>query len=189
MLQVLREVSLTAKPSKFMFGFKEIEFLAHIVGNGEIRPLQEKIDAINNMPAPKTKKQIRSFIGMIGFYRKFIPHFAEISAFLNDLTKKNLPNKVTWLIAHQKAFECLKRALTSFPILQNPDFSKEFVLQTNACDRGVGAVLLQSYGENLHPIIFISSKLLPREQKVQYCGKRMPSHCQSLPHIKSIFDR
>ena len=107
-----------------MFSFKEFEFLSHVVWNRKIRPLQEKkINDINNMPAHKTKKQIRSFIGMIGFYRKFIiPHFAEISAILTDPTRTNLPNKVTWIIAHQKASECLKRVLTSFPILQNPDF-------------------------------------------------------------------
>ena len=87
-LQALRDASLTAKPSKCMFGFEEIEFLAHIVGKGEVRPLQEKVEAINNIPPPKTKKQIRSFIGMIGFYRKFIPHFAEISACLTDVTKR-----------------------------------------------------------------------------------------------------
>ena len=148
-----------------MFGFEEIEFLAHIVGKGEVRPLQEKVEVINNIPPPKTKKQIRSFIGMIGFYRKFIPHFAEISACLTDLTKKNLPNKVSCLPEHQKAFNCLKQALVSYPVLQNPDFSKQFVLQTDACDRGTGAVLLQSDGTDLHPIVFISIKLLPREQR------------------------
>ena len=170
-MQALREASLTAKPSKCMFGYKEIEFLAHVVGSGEIRPVQDKIDAINNIPVPKTKKQIRSFIGMIGFYRKFIPHFAEVSAILTDLTKGNLPNKVTWLISHQKAFDCLKKLLTCYPILQNPDFTKEFVLQTDACDRGVGAVLLQSDGVDLHPVTFISSKLLHREQRYSIVEK------------------
>ena len=87
-LQSLREASLTAKPSKCMFGFRELGFSAHVVGNGEVRPIQEKIGAINNMPVPQTKKQICSFIGMIGFNRKFIPHFAEASAILTDLTKK-----------------------------------------------------------------------------------------------------
>ena len=118
-LQALKDAALTAKPSKCMFGFEEIEFLAHIVGKGEVRPLQEKVEAINNIPPPKTKKQIRSFIGMIGFYRKFIHHFAEISASLTDLTKKNLPNKVSWLPEHQKAFECLKQALVSYPVLND----------------------------------------------------------------------
>ena len=182
-LQALREFSLTAKPSKCMFGFTEIEFLAHVVGNGQVRPLQEKIDAINKLASPTTKKQIRSFIGMIGFYRKFIPNFAEISAVLTDLTKKNLPNKVSWTHVHQNAFMCLKKALTSYPILQNPDLSKEFVLQTDACDRGVGAVLLQSDGENLHPIVFMSKKLLPREQRYSIVEKEclaIVKACQTL---------
>ena len=63
-------------------------------------------------------------IGMIGFYRKFIPHFAEVSVILTDLTKKNLPNKVGWLVEHQRAFNCLKKSLTSYPILQNQIFQK-----------------------------------------------------------------
>ena len=170
-LKALREASLTAKPSKCEFGFEEIEFLAHKVGRGEVHPLQRKIDAINSIPSPTTKKQVRSFIGMIGFYRRFIPHFAEISACLTDLTKKSNPNKVRWLPQHQIAFDKLKHALVSYPVLQNPDFTKEFVLQTDACDRGTGAVLLQSDGGDLHPIVFISSKLLPREQRYSIVEK------------------
>ena len=83
---------MPAKPSECMTGFKELEYLAHIVRNWEIRPVHQKVEAINKLPPPKTKKQIRSFIGMIEFYRKFIPHFAEISAILSDLTMKGKIN-------------------------------------------------------------------------------------------------
>ena len=76
--------------------------------------------------------------------------------------KRNLPNKVSCTNVHRKAFECLKRALSS--ILKNPDLSKVFFLQMHACDRGIGAVHLQSDSEKLHPIVLISRKLLPREQ-------------------------
>ena len=182
-LDALRQAHLTAKPSKCMFGFYQVEFLAHIVGNGEVRPTQEKIDAIQKIPPPKTKKQIRSFIGVVGFYRRFIPHFANISAVLTDLTTKGLPNKVRWLEIHQEAFDTLKRAMLSYPILQNPDFSCSFILQTDASDRGFGAVLLQMRQEQKYPIIFISKKLSAREKKYSTVEKEcfaIVRSCQSL---------
>ena len=112
-LSVLRRAS--AKPSKCMFAFQQIEFLTHVVGNGEVHPTQEKIAAIQNIPAPKTKKHVRSFIGVIGLYRRFIPHFANKSAVLTDLTAKDMPNKVKWTSVHQDAFDSLKQALVSYP--------------------------------------------------------------------------
>ena len=68
----------------------------------------------------------------------------------------------------------------SYPVLQNPDFSKDFVLQTDACDRGTGAVLLQSDGDDLHPIVSISNKLLPREQRYSIVEKKMLGNCKGL---------
>ncbi|MCG8044622.1 MAG: RNase H-like domain-containing protein [Candidatus Thiodiazotropha endolucinida] len=182
-LEALRRACLTAKPSKCVFAYKQIEFLAHIVGNGEVHPTQEKIKAIQNIPTPKTKKQVRSFIGAIGFYRRFIPHFANSSAVITDLTANGKPNKVKWTNEHQKAFDALKSALVSYPVLQNPDFSCNFILQTDACDRGIGAVLLQENSEYRHPIIFISKKLLPREQRYSTVEKEclaIVRSCQTL---------
>ena len=120
---------------------------------------------------------------MIGFYRKFIPHFANLSAILTDLTSKNNPNKVIWCQEHQVAFDALKKALVSYTILQNPDFSCEFILQTDACDRGYGSVLLQVKESCRHPIIFISKKLLQREQRYSTVEKEclaIVKSCQSL---------
>ena len=93
---------------------------------------------------------------MIGFYRRFICHFANISAVLTDLTAKGRQNKVKWTEMHQNAFKDLKNALMSYPILQNPNFECDFILQTDASDRGYGAVFLQSDDKMRHPIIFIS---------------------------------
>ena len=84
---------------------------------------------------------------------------------------------------HQNAFKDLKHELKSYPILQNPDFSCDFILQTDACDRGFGAVLLQSDGKSRHPVIFISKKLLPREQRYSTVEKECLAtvrSCQSL---------
>ena len=86
--QSLREAKLVAKPSKCFVGYGELEFLGHIAGSGNIKPVQDKISAIRQFPVPVTKKQIRSFLGLIGFYRKFIPQFSDISVPLTDLTKE-----------------------------------------------------------------------------------------------------
>ena len=164
-LMALRKAHLTAKPSKCYIGFKQLEFLAHIVGNGEIRPTEEKIKAVQEFPIPTTKRKVRSLIGFLNFYRRFIQGFAEKAAPLTDLTSKSAPNKVVWKKEHQVAFESLKQAINSYPVLRNPDFEKVFYLQTDSSDRGIGAVLLQVFDGKKLPIQYLSKKLLPRERQ------------------------
>lgn len=155
----LRQAKLVAKPSKCLFGYGELEFLGHIAGSGKLKPVQDKVSAIRQFPAPVTKKQVRSFLGLIGFYRKFIPQFSDISVPLTDLTKKNAPNKVKWSDTTQKAFDKLKDCICSDSVLRSPDFSKKFILQTDASGKGLGAVLEQEFDDGRHPIMFISKKL------------------------------
>ena len=90
-LSALKQTCLTAKPSKCFFAFKHLEFLAHVVGNGEVKPTEDKIKAIQEMPVPTTKRKVRSLIGFMNFYRRFIPRFAEIASPLTDLTAKAAP--------------------------------------------------------------------------------------------------
>ncbi len=99
---------------------------------------------MKDFPTPETKKQVRSFLGLTGYYRKFIGNYATIAAPLSDLTKKCLPDKVQWTKECGQAFETLKQApLCKAPVLTNPDFSKQFILQTDASNHGVGAVVSQ----------------------------------------------
>lgn len=86
--QELRDAKLMARPSKCSFGFSELEFLGHIAGRGVIKPVQDKVASIKHFPIPKTRKNVRSFLGLIGFYQKFIPNFADITVPLTDLTKE-----------------------------------------------------------------------------------------------------
>lgn len=155
----LRAAKLTAKPSKCSFGFSELEFLGHIAGSGNIRPVEDKVSAIEQFPVPKSKKQVRSFLGLIGIYRKFIPQFADISVCLTDLTKKFAPQKVKWSEENQVAFDKLKGEICSKPVLRSPDFNRKFLLKTDASDVGLGAVLEQEFEDGKHPILFISKKL------------------------------
>lgn len=107
-LQRLRAANLTVKPSKCFIGYKSLECLGHIAGNEELRPLPDKVSAISNFARPSTKKQVRSFLGLVGFYRKFIPNFSAVAAPLTDHTKKGLSNKVVWGEAQENAFTALK---------------------------------------------------------------------------------
>ena len=121
---------------------------------------------MQSFPQPKTKKQVRVFLGLAGYYRKFIPNFATVAAPLTDLTRKMAPEKVSWTQSCGRAFHLLKNALCSSPVLHSPDFDREFLLQTDASNRGIGAVLAQVDDDgDEHPIAYYSRKLLPREEK------------------------
>lgn len=141
---------------------KECTYLGHIVGSGSVKPDPAKLEAVRQFPVPHTKKQVRAFLGLAGYYRRFIPHFSSVASPLTDLTKSTA---IRWSKDCAKAFEQLKDALCSNPVLKSPCFDRPFIVQTDASDRGVGAVLSQcdDLGEE-HPIAYFSRKLLPREQ-------------------------
>ena len=164
-LDRLRQAKLVANPSKCVVGHAEIQYLGHLVGAGEMRPLDSKVEAVRQYAKPETKKQLRAFLGLCGYYRKFVQNFADIAAPLTDQTGKKYPNKIKWTSECEKSFSQLKLALCSKPVLQLPDFSKPFVVQVDASERGLGAILCQKddHGDE-HPIVFCSRKLLDRER-------------------------
>ncbi|XP_069108215.1 uncharacterized protein, partial [Argopecten irradians] len=155
----LRKANLTARPSKCALGYGSLECLGHIVGDQRLLPNPDKVKAILSVPRPETKKQVRSFLGMAGYYQKFIPDFAAISVPLTDLTRKGQPHKIVWGEAQVTAFETLKKVLSSSPILKLPSLEEEFILQTDAFDYGIGAVLLQEEAGDRLPVAYASRKL------------------------------
>ena len=142
-LQRLQTAGLTAKPNKCQFAFAECTHLGHIVGGGQVKPLPSKLQAIQDFPTPTTKKQVRTFLGLTGYYRRFINGYASMSAILSDLTRAKQPNNVKWTPKTEEAFRQLKRSLCTSPVLMVPNFDRPFLLQTDASDRGVGGVLSQ----------------------------------------------
>ena len=138
-LRRVQQAGLTVKRKKCQFGTAECVYLGHVVGSGEVCPEAAKIDAVKNFEQPATKSQVRSFLGLTGYYRKFIPGYATVAVPLTDLTRKAKPNQVPWSPECSTAFIRLKQALCSSPVLKSPDFEKTFILQTDASDRGVGA--------------------------------------------------
>ena len=162
----LQEAGLTAKPSQCQFAMQQCVYLGHTMGGGQVRPETSKIAAVSEWKVAQTKKLFRAFLGLTGYYRKFISGYATIAVPLTDLTKKFAPQRVQWTEACGEAFQKQKLALCTKPILYCPTMDKQFTVQTDALDQGVGAVLSQQGddGEE-HPIAYFSRKLLPREEK------------------------
>lgn len=155
--ECLSKANLTINVDKSKFCMKEIHYLGYIVGNGCLKTDPDKVQAISNFPTPKTKKQIRSFLGMAGWYQRFIANYAAIASPITDLIGKPTFH---WTPEAQKAFETLKDCLTTSPVLSHPDFKRPFVIQCDASMTGVGSVLYQLDGDgNEHPIAFMSRKL------------------------------
>lgn len=143
------------KLSKCTFGQQSVSYLGHVVSQSGVATDPSKIDSIQLWPEPKDVKQLRSFLGLAGYYRKFVRHFAVMAWPLTDLLKKGA--LFIWTSVHSEAFAALKHALVTAPVLSLPNFDKPFQLQTDASDAGVGAVLLQDG----HPLAFVSKALGP----------------------------
>ncbi len=160
----LRRAGLAANPRKCHLALFEARYLGFRVGRGLIKPQERKVEAVRAAPRPSTKTQVRAFLGLAGYYRCFIPNFSSLAAPLTDLTRKGQPECVVWSPETEKAFQRIKSALTEEPVLRAPDFGCPFLLQTDASETGLGAVLSQVQEGEEHPILFISRKLTSAEK-------------------------
>ncbi|KAL8604923.1 hypothetical protein ACOMHN_028551 [Nucella lapillus] len=160
----LREAQLAARPSKCFVGHKEIPFLGFVVKQGRVTPEDDKVGRIKDAKPPSTKKELRAFLGLAGYYRKFVPDFATIALPLTNKTKGKQPDKVCWDEPSQVAFDKLKEALSTEPVLRLPDQRKPYTLRTDASGVGLGAVLMQDHGEGPQPVAYASKKLTGAER-------------------------
>ena len=188
-LQRIRQAGLRIKARKCNFAVNECKYLGHIVGKGRIRPMQCKVDAVQAFTQPTTKKQVRAFTGLCGYYRRFIPNFSTIATPLTELTRKRMDNKVKWTPPCEQSFQWLKKMLTEFPVLVTPDWKRMFILQTDASDSGLGYVLSQinEDGEE-HPIAFESRKLLPRERKYSAIEREALAIVSGIRHFRTYLE-
>src|SRR5580658_2478283 len=126
----LQEKQLRIKPTKCHFGMKRIEYLGFIIDEGDIKPDPKKTEIVKKYPTPSDKMTLRAFVGLLQFYKRFIPGFSEIAAPLFMLLRKE--KEFIWTNAHQEAFELLKEALINAPVITRIDFNKELTLYTDA---------------------------------------------------------
>lgn len=153
----LRESNFKIQMDKSEFLKLETAYLGHVISKDGIKPNPDKINAIQKYPMPKTPKEIKQFLGLLGYYRKFIPDFARITKPMTKCLKKT--NKITFDTDYTNSFEKCKTLLTNDPILQYPDFNKEFILTTDASNLAIGAVLSQGPVGSDKPICYASRTL------------------------------
>ena len=157
----LQEFGRKMKKEKCAFFKKHIQYLGHLVSKEGFEPLPEKLEAIKKMPAPKNSKEVKQFLGLIGYYRKFVSRFADISRPLTRLTRHNA--EFEWTKQCEKSFNHLREMLMQYPILRYPDLDKEYFLYTDASRIGWSGVLTQEYSDEkgrgkFHPICYVSGQ-------------------------------
>lgn len=157
-MKTLQVHQLYARLSKCSFGLLEVDYLGHRVSGVGVAMDVDKVQSVKDWPTPKNIKQLRGFLGLTGYYRRFIRNYATIASPLTDLLRKDA---FTWSMLADSAFNQLKEAITSAPVLALPDFTQPFTLETDASGIGVGAVLSQQG----HPIAYFSKKMVPRMQR------------------------
>lgn len=174
-LTKLQEHQLKVKLSKCSFGTPSVEYLGHIISAKGVSVDPSKVRAIQQWEKPKTLKGLREFLGLAGYYRKFVRNFSSIAKPLTNMLKND---GFVWTSAAEDAFDKLKRALISTPVLALPDFTKDFTIECDASDVGLGKVLSQDG----HPIAFLSKVLAPRHLGLSVYDKKMLAVVAEVQH-------
>ena len=176
----LRDQELYVKPSKCAFMQREVAFLGHRIGADGLRVAPDKISAVQQWPTPRNVTDVRSFTGLTNFYRRFVKDYSRIALPLTELTKESVPWQ--WGAEQQQAFDALKAALCSPPVLLVPDQSKPFVLNTDACKYAIGGTLQQDHGNGLQPVAYFSAKMSDAERNYDVREKEFMALFKACQH-------
>jgi len=183
-LRRLHEHHFFAKLQKCTFMTQEVVFLGHVVSKDGLRPVHDKVEAVRSWPRPCNKHEMRSFLGLCSYYRRYIHRFAHIAAPLIDLTRTHV--SFVWESMHEAAFSELKEKLCSAPVLKLPDAKRPFVIHTDASSVGLGAVLSQEHDGRLHPVEFYSRKLTNTERRYDERDQEMLAVKEACAHWEHL---
>lgn len=170
----LQQHGLYVKASKCEFHRSSVEFLGMVVSNKGIAMCTDKIQAIQDWPAPTTIKEVQAFLGFANFYRRFIQDYSRIAVPLTTLTRKG--QRFYWSPEAEAAFEDLRSQFLRVPILTHPKFDQPIIIETDASDAATGGILSQQADDGyLHPCAYRSSKMSPAEQQYDIYDKELLS--------------
>ena len=156
LLETLKANGLKCHPAKCLFGSPKVPYLGHMVSIDGTSPQQAKVEAILKIPAPTDITSLRSFLGLVNYYRRFIPHFSTVAKPLNTLLQKG--QSYVWEQDQESSFIQLQHALVSYPVLRPPDYSLPFTLQTDWGQPGIGAVLSQQSSKSAEYVVAYASR-------------------------------
>lgn len=187
----LKKYGVVINTNKCVLGVSEVTFLGYHVSAAGIRPLPEKVQAIRDYPLPKTAKELRRFLGMINFYRKFLPAAAQIQAPLNQaLSGPNIKGStpITVTADIQKAFDACKRNLLEATLIAHPDPEAELALFTDASDVAIGAALQQRRQDSWQPLGFFSRKLSPAQTKYSTYDRELLAIHEGIKYFRYMLE-
>ena len=171
-LRRLEENNLYVKSEKCVWKVRKIGFLEVVIGPNGIEMEKEKMEEVLSWPEPKNMKDVRKFLGLVNYYRRFIKDFTQVARPMNTLTRKDV--KWQWKAEQQQAFDKLKRIFTTKPVLAAPDLDKEFRVEANASNYATGGVLSIKYSDKIwRPVTFISKSLSDTKRNYEIHDKEM----------------
>ena len=180
--QRLKDAGLKIQPDKCDFFCQSVNFLGHIVSADGVRPDLTNVQKVRDWPVPKTVKDIKGFLGLCSYYRRFVPDFSNRAAPMNHLTQKGVDFQ--WTQECQQAFDFFKDTLTSEPIMAFPVFTEPFMLYTDASDLAVGSVLTQVHDSREHVIAYASSTLDDTQKRWSTYDRELYAIVWSIRHFK-----
>ena len=183
-LEKLAEANLGLNLAKCSFGREEVKYLGHIIGHGKVKADPDKVAAVEQFPRPKSATEVRSFLGLASYYRRFVRDFATVTKPLTELTKTKGVPKFHWSPEAENAFQALKTALVNAPCLTCLDQSAPLILQVDASQVGLGVMLcVETEGEGERPIAFASRQLKASEAKYSSIQKEALALVWGLQHF------
>jgi cleavage and polyadenylation specificity factor subunit 1 len=184
---VLQDNGLTINPAKCTFAATSVKFLGHMVSETGLIPLPRHVAAVENFPPPQDLKQLQRFLGLINFYRRFLPSVAQTLKPLTDLLRGN-PKALDWSPAADAAFKAAKAALVAAVPLSHPAPNATLALAVDASDSHVGGVLQQLQGRSWRPLAFFSKKLSPTQQRYSTFDRELQAAFSAVRHFRFLLE-